>query len=118
MKTTLINNLLQSMSPLTKAKPVEIKKSYTQYILPAYVIISAIFILLVAYSYFQWVVYNSGALRWQQQWYEAAYVEIVNAVSQKCEAVALEVWETTVSVVNVACIEQPTQAQSLPAVWE
>jgi hypothetical protein len=106
------------MSPLTKAKPVEIKKSYTQYILPAYIIISAIFILLVAYSYFQWVVYNSGTIRGQQQGYEAAYVEIVNAVSQKCEAVALEVWDTTVSVVNVACLEQPTQAQAVPEVWQ
>lgn len=97
------------MSPLTKTKPVETNKNYTQYILPAYIVISAIFILLVAYSYFQWVVYNSWALRWQQQWYEAAYTEVVNAVSQKCEAVSLNVGETTVSVVNVACLQEAPQ---------
>jgi hypothetical protein len=111
------------MSPLTKAKVLEEKKNYTQYILPAYITISAIFIVLVAYSYFQGVVYNSGTLRGQQQWYEAAYVEVVNAVSQKCEAVTLEVWETSVSIVNVACLQQTPDAQAVPsqdisATWE
>lgn len=91
------------MSPLTKAK--EAKKSYSQYILPVYIILSGLFIIFVVYSFLQSVVYNSGAIRWQQQWYEAAYREIYNAVSQKCEAVALNVWDTSVSVVNVACLQ-------------
>lgn len=97
------------MSVLTKAKTDVVKKNYTQYILPAYIVVSALFILLVAYSYFQWVVYNSGNLNGQQQGYQAAYVEVVNAVSQKCEAVTLEVWDNQVSVVNVACLQNPEQ---------
>lgn len=103
------------MSPLTKAKVLEVEKNYTQYILPAYITISAIFIVLVAYSYFQGVVYNSWALRGQQQWYEAAYIEVVNAVSQKCEAVTLEVWETSVNIVNVACLQQAPDSQAVPS---
>lgn len=115
--------IYKNMSPLTKTKVVEWSKNYKQYILPAYIVVSAIFIILVAYSYFQSVVYNSGVLKWQQQGYEGAYVEVVNAVSQKCEAVTLEVWETSVSIVNVACLQQAPDSQSIPtqdvsATWE
>lgn len=100
------------MSPLTKAKTIKkTTNKYTQYILPAYIVLSAIFILLVAYSYFQWVVYNSGALTGQKQWYQAAFVEVINAVSKKCEVVTLEVWETAVDVINVACLNQESTSQ-------
>jgi len=104
------------MSPLTKAKPVAVKKSYTQYILPIYVVVSAVFILFIAYSYFQSVVYNSGTLLWQQQWYQAAYTEVINAVSQTCEAIELNVWETKVSVINITCLD--TTSPSSESLWD
>lgn len=106
------------MSALTKTKVPEVKKDFLKYLLPAYIVTSAIFILFVAYAYFQWVVYNSGTLRWQQQWYEAAYIEIANAVSQKCESVTLEVWDASVSVVNVACLQQAPQEQTVSEISE
>lgn len=106
------------MSPLIRPKPVVDKRSYTQYILLAYIIISAIFILMVAYSYFQGVVYKSWSLKGQQQWYEAAYIEIINAVSQKCETVSLNVWETTVSIINVICLQQNQQGDTTTEISE
>jgi len=82
-------------------------------VLPAYIILSAIFILYVAYSYLQWVVYRSGAANWQQQWYSLgqqewytnAVIEVINSVSEKCEPVAITAWEAQVDVINVACLQ-------------
>jgi len=100
------------MSPLTKTKTTESVRNYKQYILPAYIVLSALFIIFIAYSYFQSVVYNSWALRWQQQWYDAAFAEVINAVSQWCQSVELNLWEASVNVVNISCIEQ---AQASPS---
>lgn len=98
------------MSPLTKAKKIEVpKRNISKIFLPVYIVLSALFILYVGYSYLQGVVYTSWNNTGQQQWYQAAYVEIITAVSEKCEPVALNAWETQISIVNVACLQWPEQ---------
>ncbi len=99
------------MSALTAKKTTEWTK-WRKIILPLYVIISALFILYVWYSYFQWVVYRSWAISWQQQWYTTAVIELINRVGEKCEPVAISAWETQVDVINVACLQQQASAET------
>ena len=43
----------------TKNQEEENKKSYVKFLLPAYIVLSALFIIYASYSYFTGVVYNS-----------------------------------------------------------
>ena len=83
------------------------KKWISKMILPVYVILSAIFIIYVAYSFLNTVIYNSG----QQQWYETAIIDLMNKVGAACEPVSLTAGETQVDVINIACLQQaPAEA--------
>ena len=57
--------------------------------------------------YISWVVYWSWVALWQQQWYEFAFQEIVNELTQSCDPVWLTLWETELGVINIDCLEMP-----------
>lgn len=106
------------MSIIKSKVPEEVSKKWlSKMILPLYLVLSALFIVYVAYSYLGGVVYNSwlnqGATEWQQQGYESAIVDLMNRVGAKCEPVALTVGDTQVDVINIACLQQaPTESSS------
>ena len=98
------------MSALSTKKTNE-ESIVKKLILPAYIVLSALFILYIAYSYMQSVVYQSWADRGMQQGYSSAVVELINRVGEKCEPVAITASDTQVDVINVACLQAP-QAQN------
>ena len=106
----------------TKVTDESSKKWFSKMILPLYVVLSALFILYVAYSYLGWVVYNlwlnQGASAGQQQGYEAAIVDLMKRVGEKCEPVALTAGETQIDVINVACLEQAPVEQTTEVLQE
>jgi len=106
------------MSALTRAKKEDTPSigSFSKFILPAYIAFSALFILYIGYTYFQWVVYNSGlnqgASAGQEQGYQQAIVDLMNQAGTKCEPVSLTAGDQQVDVINIACLQQaeaPTQ---------
>jgi hypothetical protein len=92
------------------------KVNVKKMVLPAYIVLSALFIWYAAYSFFTWVVYNSGVNQWatagQKQGYEQAIVDLMNQAGTKCEPVALTMWEAQVDVINVACLQQAAPESS------
>ena len=87
---------------IIKTKTSESSFGWKKFILPGYIVLSALFILVTLYTYFQWVVYRSGVATWEQQ----AVQTIMTRVSQKCEAIALTLGESQVDIVNAACVQQ------------
>lgn len=85
-------------------------RSWKCFALPAYVIISALFIAYSLYSYLVWVVYQSG----QQQGYTVAVQDLATQVSEKCEPVAITIGQEQVDVINVACLQEAADATALP----
>lgn len=106
----------------TKVTDESSKKWFSKMILPLYIVLSALFIVYAAYSYLGWVVYNSwvnqGATAGQQQGYEAAVVDLMNRVGEKCEPVALTAGDTQVDVINVACLQQAPIEQTTEVTQE
>ncbi len=86
-----------------------IAKPWKKLVIPAYILVSALILVYVGYSYIIGTIYNSGA----QQGYQAAISELIKQTGGKCEPVAITLGETKVEVVNVACLKQAegTQAQ-------
>jgi len=76
------------------------------YMLPLYILLSLLFILWSAYSYFSSFVYGSGV--------QAGGTQVVNAIvtqaSQGCNAIPVTAGGTTVELVNVACLQQAAPA--------
>lgn len=101
------------MSPLWKAKEQTSKMNIAPYILPAYIIFSAVFIIYMAYWYVNGVVYRSGQLSGQQVGYEAAIKQLMQQVGTQCEPVSINYEDQVVNVVNVACLQAP-QAEEVP----
>lgn len=54
-------------------------------------------------GYFKNVVYSAGV----QAGYQTAVGQLVQQIGEKCEPVAINVGETKVDVINVACLQQP-----------
>lgn len=106
------------MALWTKAKEDK-KVSFSNikpFLLPAYLILSAVFILYIAYGYINGVVYRTGLASGQQQWYEAAITQLLQQAGDKCEPVSISLWDAAVNVINVACLQ--TQAAPSPASQE
>lgn len=96
------------MSIITKTKKVELA-NWKSYILPVYVVLTALLIIFLVYNFIvnsvYWTGYNNGA----QEWYQTAITQLLQEVSQKCDPVAVNMWETTVNVINVECLSQQAQ---------
>lgn len=96
------------MSPLWKAAskkagPLNIVKPY---ILPVYIVLSALFILYAAYGYLRVSVYQA----WAQDGYNTAYGEIINAAldPQSCQGISIPGANSqVVTLINVECLQQP-----------
>ena len=77
-------------------------------LLPVYIIISLLFILWSAYSYFSSFVYGSGV--------QAGGTQVVNAIvveaTKGCNAIPVTAGGTTVELVNVACLQQAAPAEA------
>lgn len=87
------------------------KLNIKAYLLPVYVIISLLFIIWSAYSYFSSFVYGSGV--------QAGGTQVVNAIvsqaSQGCSAIPVTSGSTTVELINIACLQQaPTETTDTP----
>ena len=91
------------MSVLGKPEPAP--KSWKKFILPGYIIFSALFIVYVLYGYFGGVVYQSGLQGGYNQWYTQAVQELAQQVGSKCEPVAITLWDQQVDVINIACLQ-------------
>ena len=77
--------------------------SFKKYALPAYIILSALIIIYVVYSMIVGGIYNVGA----QQGYQAAVSQLIQQASQQdCKPVAINLGDTKVEVINVACLQQ------------
>lgn len=101
------------MSPLWKAKTSEGKKmgfNVGPYILPVYIILSAIFILYIGYSYFNGMVYRSGFLTGREEGITITINELVQKVGTKCEPVGINYGNQVINVINVACLQAPADA--------
>lgn len=101
------------MSPL-KMKQEEKTSFLKKTVLPAYIILSLLFIGYTGYMYFKTVVYKSWVMAGQNVWvsagqeqgYKAAVQDLIKQVSEKCEPVAINLGETQVDVINVSCLQQ------------
>jgi len=85
---------------VTKTKGVNVSKS----LLIAYIVVSALFILMSMVSYMKNAVYNV----WVQNWVATAINGVMQkAVNPKCEAFTLFSGKTEVGLVNIKCLQQP-----------
>lgn len=77
------------------------------YLLPLYILLSLLFILWSAYSYFSSFVYGSGV--------QAGGTQVVNAIvveaTKGCNAIPVTSGGTTVQLINVACLQQAAPAE-------
>ena len=105
------------MSLLDKATPK--KKagvSIKPLLIPTYIVLSALFIIWVGYSYFNNAVYGTGVQRWYQQAIlDVASQSLSEEACQKGLPLNLGNGETAV-IVNAQCLGQPpVQQQPEPA---
>lgn len=91
---------------LIKAKTNTSSLDWKQFILPAYIIFSLIFIAFTLYLYFRGAVYNAWFTTGQQQGYALAFNEVITRAREACEAISLSSGENKIDIVNVACLEQ------------
>lgn len=108
------------MSPLGKTKTsTDTKKvnlNVKPYILPVYIVLSAIFILYITYGFLNGVIYRGGFAAGQQNGYDAALGQLIERAGTQCEPVTINYGENAVNVINVACLQaQPQQAATAPA---
>lgn len=102
------------MSPL--GKPTAKKKAnplamICPYLLPAYIVLSALFILYVIYGYLSVSVYQSGVQAGQQQ--AVLTIASQSVTEQACQSgVPLNIWNgQTATLINVQCLQQaPVEA--------
>lgn len=99
------------MSPIWKTRGAPESFNLKKLVLPVYIVVSAVFMLAVIYSYANGVIYKSGLTTGQQQGYEAAVVELAQQISAKCEAVAITVGEQQINVINTACLQSAETAE-------
>ena len=70
--------------------------------------------MLFSFLYIAISFYESFKLNYAQQNYERgaqfAYAQVIEGAQQWCEAFSVNLWETRVDLVNVACL-QPSQDQ-------
>jgi hypothetical protein len=91
--------------------------SIKPFMLPMYIILSAVFILYIAYSYATGVVYKSGIMagqqagqqQAQQAGYEAAIAQLLQQAGSQCEPISISLGEKQVNVINVACLQAAPQ---------
>lgn len=107
------------MSPLGKTKASgdakKVNLNVGPYVLPVYIVLSAVFILYVAYGYFSGQVYRSGYLTGQQNGYDTAFNQIVERVATKCEPVGINYGNQAINVINVACLQTaPADTETAP----
>lgn len=84
------------------------------YSLPVYIVVSAVFIIYVLWTYAMSVVFNAGVLQGQnqalqvgqEQGYLAAIQQLSDeATKESCEVVTLTLWEEQVNMINVNCLD-------------
>lgn len=93
------------MSLLAK-KEESASVSLKKYALPAYIVISALIIIYVVYSIIVGGIYNVGLNNGAQQGYQAAVSQLIEQASkQDCQPVAINLGDTKVEVINVACLQ-------------
>ncbi len=105
------------MALLKKEKEAKASKiSMKSFILPAYIVLSAIFILFVIYGYFRSVVYGGGVAVWQNQALQA----VINQANSSCDAFSLTSLDgSQVQLVNIACLQQQGQWDlQVPNLWD
>ena len=84
---------------VTKAKGVNVSKT----LLIAYIVVSALFIVMSMVSYMKNAVYNV----WVQNWVATAINWVMQkAVNPKCEAFTLFSGKTEVGLINIKCLQQ------------
>lgn len=99
------------MSPIGKTAPQKTSSPLAMlkpYMLPAYILLSAVFILYTAYGYMKVAVYQTGA----QNGYNSAYVEIANAAldPKSCQWMTLPAANNqSVTLINVECLQAAPQ---------
>lgn len=96
------------------AKTEEKNTSWKHYFWMGYIIFTFILIAYLIFSYFRWGVFAAG----QQSWYQAAVNDLMLQVSDKCEPVVVNSWDTKVEIINVACLQQPEDAQTQDTSWQ
>ena len=110
------------MSPLGKAKPSsDGKKSGLNvgpYILPLYILLSAVFIAYVAYGYFSGQVYRSGFLTGREEGITITINELVQKVGSQCEPVGINYGNQVINVINIACLQAPAPNEASEEVGE
>ena len=108
------------MSPLgktTQKKKTNPLVFLKPYILPAYIIFSALFILYVLVGYVKISVYQSGI----QQGYNTVYSEIVATASQPeaCQGLTVSAPEgQSVVLINVDCFQSAEPTTPAPLEWD
>lgn len=83
------------------------------YSLPIYIVVSAVFILYVLWSYAMWVVYNAWVIAGQnqalqvgqEQGYVAAIEQMSQEASSSCDVVTLTLWDQEVNMINIDCLD-------------
>jgi len=102
------------MALTTKTK-VNRFSSWRDYLLPAYLIISALIILLVIYNFITNSIYAVWLQNGANQGYQAAVGQLIEQVKDKCDPVEVTLDNVaTVQVINAACIQQASSQQAAP----
>ena len=107
-----------------KDESENVSMDWRKFLLPGYIIFSALFILFTLYNALWSVVYQSGlqagVAEWQQQWYEIGMQEILQTAGNSCETITIGGGDQQVGLVNIACLQQQAPAEaSAPIVeWE
>ena len=105
----------------TNEKTPEILSAIKSYSLPVYIVVSAVFILYVLWSYAMGVVYNAWvnagknqALQGDQeqdymvameQGYVTAIEQILQEATASCDVISLTLWDEQVNMVNIDCLD-------------
>ncbi len=105
---------INTMSLLTKEKGAKLPKvNIKPFLLPAYLVFSAIFILYVIYGYFSNIVYGTGFINGQNQALQA----IINQANKGCETFTLgNPGAAQTQLINVACLQKPSAQAAQQAV--
>ncbi len=93
-------------------KTTESNLDWKKYIIPTYIVVSALLLLIVLYWYIVNSIYGAGYNTWAQNWYQSAVSELITEVTKECKGIKVSLWDSEVEVVNVACLQNNQAAQA------
>lgn len=80
-------------------------------LLISYIVLSALFIIIVWFNYLKYSVYSS----WYDNWVANTINSIISKANEKCEAFTVYSWNNKVWLVNVTCLQkQDWQTNNIP----